>query len=103
MKAIIQNIDEMKDSREILESKPHPFTTIFIYILLLIFLSAFIWCWLAEKEIVVDVQGVVRPNENIHKVSNLLGSKVLSVNFKNGDKVEKGKVLYILDHKELDV
>ncbi|SUY94529.1 bacteriocin ABC transporter bacteriocin-binding protein [Clostridium sporogenes] len=32
MKPIIQNIDEMKDSREILESKPHPFTTIlFIY------------------------------------------------------------------------
>jgi len=103
MKPIIQNIDEMKDSREILESKPHPFTTIFIYILLLIFLSAFIWCWFAEKEIVVDVQGVVRPNENIHKVSNLLGSKVLSVNFKNGDKVEKGKVLYTLEHKELDV
>ncbi|EKS4343564.1 HlyD family secretion protein [Clostridium sporogenes] len=103
MKAIIQNIDEIKDSREILESKPHPFTTIFIYILLLIFLSAFTWCWFAEKEIVVDVQGVVRPNENIHKVSNLLGSKVSSVNFKNGDKVEKGKVLYTLEHKELDV
>ncbi|MHB9923657.1 HlyD family efflux transporter periplasmic adaptor subunit [Clostridium botulinum] len=103
MKAIIQNIDEIKDSREILESKPHPFTTIFIYILLLIFLSAFTWCWFAEKEIVVNVQGVVRPNENIHKVSNLLGSKVLSVNFKNGGKVEKGKVLYTLEHKELDV
>ncbi|WP_434291813.1 HlyD family efflux transporter periplasmic adaptor subunit [Clostridium botulinum] len=103
MKAIIQNIDEMKDSREILESKPHPFTTIFIYILLLISLSAFTWCWFAEKEIVIDVQGVVRPNENIHKVSNLLGSKVSSVNFKNGDKVEKGKILYTLEHKELDV
>ncbi len=103
MKPVIQNIDEMKDSREILESKPHPFTTIFIYILILIFLSAFTWCWFAEKEIVVNVQGVVRPNENIHKVSNLLGSKVLSVNFKNGDKIEKGKVLYTLEHKELDV
>lgn len=103
MKPVIQNIDEMKDSREILESKPHPFTSILIYILLLIFLSAFTWCWFAEKEIVVDVQGVVRPNENIHKVSNLLGSKVSSVNFKNGDKVEKGKVLYTLEHKELDV
>lgn len=103
MKPIIQNIDEMKDSREILESTPHPFTTIFIYILLLIFLSAFTWCWFAEKEIVIDVQGVVRPNENIHKISNLLGSKVLSVNFKNGDRVEKGKILYTLENKELDL
>ena len=103
MKPVIQNIDELRDSREILESKPHPFTTIFIYILLLIFLSGFLWCWFAEKEIVVDVQGIVRPNKNIYKVSNLLGSKVSSVNYKNGDKVKKDAVLYTLEHKELDV
>ncbi|EKN40363.1 putative bacteriocin ABC transporter, bacteriocin-binding protein, partial [Clostridium botulinum CFSAN001627] len=35
MKPVIQNIDEMKDSREILESKPHPLQLFFLYITLI--------------------------------------------------------------------
>lgn len=103
MKYILQNIDEITDSREILESRPHPFTRIFIYIMIGVLLSAFIWSYFSEKEIVVKASGVVEPNKAIIQVSNEAAGKVTSINFKDGDKVKKDQTLYTIDHTSLDI
>lgn len=103
MKYILQNIDEITDSREILESRPHPFTRIFIYIMIAILVSAFIWSYFSEKEIVVKASGVVEPNKAIIQVSNEAAGKVTFINFKDGDKVKKDQILYTIDHSSLDV
>ncbi len=102
MRYVLKNIDEITDSREILESRPHPFTQIFIYIIIVILLAAFIWSWFSEKEIVVKATGIVEPNKNITKISNEVAGKVKAINVKDGDKVKSGQVLYTIDHSSLD-
>ena len=103
MKFKIQNIDELSDSREILESKPHPFTSIFIYIILGLIIAALTWSWFSEKEIVVKGSGIVRPNEEIFKVSTLVSSKITGINVKNGEKVKEVDILYTLDSNDMEV
>lgn len=103
MKYILQDIDEITDSREILESRPHPFIRVFIYILIGILLSAFVWSYLSEKEIVVKATGIVEPNKAVTQISNEAAGKITSVNFKDGDKVKKDQILYTIEHTNLDV
>lgn len=102
LKVIVQDIDDITDSKEILESRPHNFTIIYIYILLALVLSFFIWAFFSEKEIVIKSQGIIRPIQKIYKVNNQITGKVIILNFKNGDRVKKGDTLYVLDYSELD-
>jgi multidrug resistance efflux pump len=100
---VLKDINEITDSREILESRPHPFTRIFIYILIAILLSGFIWSYFSEKEIEVKATGIIEPSKSIIEVANEAAGKVTSINFKDGDKVKKGQVIYTIDHSNLDV
>lgn len=99
----IQNLEDITDSREILETKPHPFTAVFIYIVIAILAVALIWSWFGEKEIVIKASGVVRPNTSIVNVSNKAVGAVQSINFKDGQTVKKGQILYTVDHESLDI
>ncbi|SUY46973.1 bacteriocin ABC transporter bacteriocin-binding protein [Clostridium putrefaciens] len=103
MKFVVQDIKDITDSRELLESKPHHFTSIFIYLVLTIICSALVWCWFSEKELVVKTSGIVRPSEEIYKVANMATSKVESISFKNGQVVKLGDILYTLEHTEIDL
>ncbi|MCD5415081.1 MAG: HlyD family secretion protein [Clostridiales bacterium] len=101
MKGIIKDISEITDSRELLESKPHAFTAIFTYIILLILLSALAWTYFGEKEIAVKAMGVVRPTERISTITTKAGGRIEQINFERGDKIEKGDILFTVEHKEL--
>ncbi|QEK12908.1 biotin/lipoyl-binding protein [Crassaminicella thermophila] len=100
MKYVIQDIREMTDSRELLESKPHPFTIIFIYILISILLIGLIWSYFGEIDVVVKAQGVVRPNKRISTINNMINGKVKEVYIEEGKKVKKGEILYTIDYKD---
>lgn len=102
MKFLVQDINELNDSREILESKPHPFTRIFIYIVLAFIVVALTWSWFSEKEIIVKASGVVRPANDIYKVSNMVSAKVKSIDFENGKEVNEGDVLYTLESTDIN-
>lgn len=102
MKFKIENLEDLKDGREVLESKPHPFTSIFIYILLVLIGAFLIWAFFSEKEIIVKASGIVKPNAEVYKVCNLMPGKIEEVSFKNGVKVSKGDILYKIDTKELE-
>lgn len=103
MNYVFQDLEDMTDSRELMDSRPHKFTIIFIYIVIVIVAAAFIWSYIGEKEIVVKTSGVVRPSAEVKDISNKVSGKIESVNFSDGEKVKKGKVLYTLDHKEFDM
>ncbi|SHI09193.1 biotin/lipoyl-binding protein, partial [Clostridium grantii] len=103
MRDIIKNLDEITDSREILEAKPHPFTTIFIYILIAILFSGFLWAWFGEKEILVKATGVIQPEEDTYKIASLVSGKVESINYINGKIVNEGDILLTINHDELDL
>lgn len=103
MKAILVDIKDLSDSREVYQSKPHPFLWIFTYILLAILGSAILWASLGKVEIVVKANGQVRPAAGISTVRNLYGGVVKEMRFEQGASVRKGDILYTIEHEALTV
>lgn len=95
----IQNLNEMSDGRELLETRPNRFTSIFIYILIAISVSFLLWAWFSTKEVVINVPGIVTSNDNSYAISTMLTGAVESVNVKNGQYVKTGDVLFTLNTK----
>lgn len=101
MKFKIEDINNLSDSRQVLESKPNKFIIIFIYILLSLILIFFTWAWFSEKEMAVKVSGIVRPNSDIQDISNIAQGVVKSIKMKNGEKVSKGDILFEISSDDL--
>lgn len=95
----IQNLNDLSDGKELLESKPNKFTRFFIYILFAILISFLLWAWFSTKEVVISVPGIVISNDNTYSISTMLTGAVKSVNVKNGQYVKTGDVLFTLDTK----
>lgn len=95
----IQNLNELSDGKELLESKPNKFTRFFIYILFAILISFLLWAWFSTKEVVISVPGIVISNDDTYAISTMLTGAVKSVNIKNGQYVKTGDVLFTLDTK----
>lgn len=102
MKFKIEDINNLSDSRQVLESKPNKFITIFIYMLLALILIFLTWSWFSEKEVVANVSGVVRPNSQVQTISNIVQGEVKNVKMKNGEKVSKGDILFEIDSDSLE-
>ncbi|MGL5084993.1 MAG: biotin/lipoyl-binding protein [Clostridium sp.] len=101
MRFKIENIEELSDSRQVMEGKPHKFTSIFIYILLVSVFSFLLWSWFSEKEVVVKISGIVKPSEQVYTVSNQVSGAVKEVNMQDGQDVKKGDLLYTIDDTSL--
>lgn len=93
----IQNINEITEGRELLEVKPHKFTSWFIYILITMLIAFLIWAWFSTKEVIVNATGLVQPVDKIYNISTLLSGSVQGINFKNGQYVKKGDVILTLN------
>lgn len=102
MRFKIEDINNLSDSRQVLESKPNKFITIFIYILVALILMFLTWAWFSEKEVVAKVSGVVRPNSQVQTISNTVQGEVKNVKMKNGEKVLKGDILFEIDSDSLE-
>ena len=93
----IQNINEITEGRELLEAKPHKFTSWFIYISITMLIAFLLWAWFSTKEVIVNAAGIVQPVDKIYNISTLLSGSVQSINFKNGQYVKKGDVILTLN------
>ncbi|WP_415338084.1 HlyD family efflux transporter periplasmic adaptor subunit, partial [Clostridium perfringens] len=69
--------------------------------LIAIIVTFLMWAWFSEKEIVVKVNGVVRPDNEIQSISNIVQGEVKSVSMKSGEEVKKGDVLFEINSSEL--
>lgn len=103
MNNVIQDIKDITDSREMMEARPHRFTSIFVYILLALFIAALIWSYFSETEIVVKADGMVRPEKEVSTVTNRAVGRVADVNIKEGQKVKAGDILYTVEHSDFDL
>lgn len=101
MRIKISNLNELTDSREILESKPHPFVSIFISILVVILICALAWSYFGEIDTVAKANGIVRPNEKVHTVHSPIIGKVQGLYLKEGQKVKEGDLLFSIEQKEV--
>lgn len=61
----LHKLEDLSDSRELLEQNPKRFTSWFIYLLCLILASFIIWAWFSTKSVVVSAQGIVESNKPV--------------------------------------
>lgn len=101
MRVKINNLNDLTDSREILESKPHPFIPIFITILVALIISILVWSYFGEIDTVAKANGIVRPNEKVHTVQVPILGKVEASYIKEGQRVEEGDVLFSIEQEEV--
>ncbi|MCL6613198.1 MAG: HlyD family efflux transporter periplasmic adaptor subunit [Firmicutes bacterium] len=103
MKVVIQDIRDLSDSRELLEASPHPFIAVFIYILIIIIVTAAIWSYFGKIDIVVKANGIVRPGDAISTIRNKVSGQVEAVYFTDGKRIKRGEILFIIEHSRLDI
>jgi len=101
MRYKIEYLDELTDSREILQAKPRGFSRYMMYIIIALLAAILTWSCFAKKQITVKSQGVVRPQEEIFKVASGTAGIVTSLNMKEGMEVKKGDVLLVVNGQEL--
>lgn len=103
MKTIIHDLNGLTDSRELMEAKVNPFIAWFTYILLAVIFVALVWSFFGEIDDYAKANGVVRPGEKISTIKNKAPGKVKEVLFAEGQRVNKGDILYMLDYASLEL
>jgi HlyD family secretion protein len=101
MKPILININEMSDSREVYESKPNIFLSLFIYLVLAILAIALIWMYFGKIDVVVKSEGMLRPNNQVATVINTYGGTLEAIYVEDGSSVKEGDTLFIVEHGDL--
>ncbi len=103
MRGIIQEFKDITNSRELLEARPSPFLTIFIYLMVGLILAIVIWAYLGEMDIPVKATGVVRPSQKISTIRNKVAGKINDIYYEEGQRIEQGKVLYWVETDSFEV
>lgn len=101
MRAIIRNMSEMTDSREIMEARTNPAIMVFIIILLLLLGTGLTWSFVGEIDEVAKASAIVRPNEKVSSIQTSVLGTVESLHLKEGQWVEAGDLLISLEHESL--
>ncbi|QEN03555.1 hypothetical protein EW093_02180 [Thiospirochaeta perfilievii] len=103
MHEYIIDMKDLSDSRELLESKPPKVIKIFIYFLLFMLVTGFIWISVSSIEITTKSPGIIRPIDDISIVRNVVSGTLENIWFKDGDYVTKDEPLYKIDTTSLDI
>ena len=83
--------------------RPPRYMATLIWLVLLILAAALLWAWFGEIDHVVKATGVIRPQANVSTVRNIVGGKVKMVGAREGDHVEQGDLLLIIDTDTADL
>lgn len=101
MRANIQKLDEMTDSREVLEARTHPVITVFITVVILLLAAGLVWGYLGEIDDVAKASGVVRPNDKVSSIQASVFGTIDMVHVREGERVQAGDLLVTLEQQEL--
>lgn len=95
--------EELKDSREFLELTLPRGSVFFIVAMAVIVVTSFAWAFWGEIDIIVKAQVLLRPRENISILKNETTGTVVEKAFVQGQRVEKGQILWKISSQDLDV
>lgn len=96
---IIYDIDEITESKELLQKEPNQFLQLFIYLILAVIIAVLLWMYFGEIDVVVKAKTIVRPSSKISTITNALPEKVEAVYFGQGIEVGDGDTLYTLENE----
>lgn len=74
----------------------------FTWILVLLLAAALIWCSIGEIDYFIKASGIVRPGENVSTISSLMTGRVDLLNISEGDRVQKGDLLFKVDTEDME-
>ena len=97
MKGIIMDLNDISDSRELMETREAPGIRWFIMIVLLIFLSGIGFACFSDMDEYVRVRGEVKTANAQGDVTSASSCRINSVNVSEGQKVSAGETLFVLD------
>ncbi len=103
MKVKMIKLNEMTDSRMMMEHKLLPITLWFIYGLMTCLLVVGIWAYFGEVDVVVKARGSVRPTETAATITSKTSGKIKDLYVTRNQSVEKGMLLMSLEDTELQV
>ncbi|MCR5755825.1 MAG: HlyD family efflux transporter periplasmic adaptor subunit [Acetatifactor sp.] len=103
MKPIIIDMNEMTDSTEVYGSKPHPVVFWFLHVIMIFVVLAVIWMCIFRVDIEVKGVGTIAVAADISTVSNQLPGLIAVKNVQDGQRVEKGDILYAIEHQDYDL
>jgi len=103
VKPIIVDINEMTDSTEVYSSRPKQFVYWFLYLILTFVVVTAVWMCFFKIDIVVKGVGTVAVANDISTVTNRLSGIVVEKTVQDGQSVEKGDILYVIEHQDYDL
>ena len=103
MKYKIEELKDITDSREIMQSKPTGFSKYMMYIIFFILSTVILWSLIATKQISIKASGVVKPSEEITKISSTLNGEVTTNNITEGMSVKSGDILLVINGEEYEL
>lgn len=99
MRVKIINYEDLSESRELLNAREPNFFAVFIYLLFCLLIAVMLWLWFGEIDIVVKASGIVRTVSNVSIIRNINEGTVVYLNYREGQVVEAGEVLYALSNR----
>lgn len=101
MRSKTYTLEELTDSRMLMEHRLLPVSIWFIYILIALVLSFLIWANIGEVDVVVRGRGALRPSETVGTVTNKVTGRVVELGASRGEDVKKGDLLLRIDDADL--
>ena len=65
----------------------------FFFALTAMFISFFVWMYLAKVDVTTVANGIVVPENNITRLGTMVTGEIVAVNYKQGDTVKKGDII----------
>jgi multidrug efflux pump subunit AcrA (membrane-fusion protein) len=70
---------------------------IFFFALTALFVSFFVWMYLAKVDVTTVANGIVVPEKNITRLGTMVTGEIVKVNYKQGDVVKKGDIIVTIN------
>jgi|GEM_PF-3153482 len=102
MKGQILDLGENRRTIEALLGRPPMLVRSTLYLLVGLFGAALVWSYVSRVEIHISAPGAVRPKGDLVPVQPSLAGRIAEVFIQEGDRVEKGHILFKIDSRETD-
>lgn len=94
---VLHHQNMMVYSKEFLQLKIPSEIRFLLYSIILLFITAIGILLFGKIDDVIKVNGIIRTEENVSSVKNVISGKIIEINYKPGQKVLKGSFLYKID------
>lgn len=103
MKYKIENLEDITDSREIMQSTPNGFSKYMTYLIISLLSLVIVWSLFAYKEICVKASGTVKPRSEVNKIASNIVGTISELRVKEGDEVKKGDIIVVVNGAEYEL